>query len=102
MGTAALDCPAEMLVPRIFFNVYDGVGSRDDTGTELTDWKDARIEAIRLAGAIFSDEAQRIALSEDWHLEVTDDRGLVLFRFDFTSQEAPVLSSQWRKSNMPV
>ena len=86
-------------MPRFFFNVYDGVSSIDDTGTELADWKEARIEAIRLSGAIFTDDAQQIALGEDWHIEVTDERGLILFRFDFVSHEAPVLSSQRRKSD---
>ena len=86
----------EMRVPRFFFNVYDGASSLDDTGTDLLDWKEARIEAIRLSGAIFTDEAHRVALSEDWHIEVTDERGLILFRFDFVSQDAPVLSSQRR------
>ncbi|MGU3663166.1 DUF6894 family protein [Methylobacterium sp. A49B] len=89
-------------MPRFFFNVYDGTSSLDDTGTELADWQTARIEAIRLAGAIFTDEAQKIALGEDWHIEVTDERRLVLFRLDIVSQEAPVLSSQRRKSDRPV
>lgn len=91
-----------MFVPRFFFNVYDGVSSLDDTGTELADWRAARVEAIRLAGAIFTDEAQQIALGEDWHIEVTDERRLILFRFDFVSQEAPVLSSQRQKSDRPA
>ena len=86
-------------MPRFFFNVYDGASSLDDTGTELWDWKEARIEAIRLSGAIFTDEAPRIALGEDWHIEVTDEHGLILFRFDFVSHEAPVLSSQRRRSD---
>lgn len=89
-------------MPRFFFNVYDGTSSLDDTGTELADWQTARIEAIRLAGAIFTDEAQKIALGKDWHIEVTDERRLVLFRLDIVSQEALVLSSQRRKSDRPV
>ncbi|ONF47969.1 DUF6894 family protein [Methylobacterium radiotolerans] len=83
-------------MPRFYFNIYDGVSLLDDTGTELSDWREARIEAIRLAGEIFRDDAQRIALGEDWHIEVTDEHGLVLFRFDLISHEAPVLSSQRR------
>lgn len=89
-------------MPRFFFNVYDGVSSFDDTGTELASWEEARIEAIQLAGAIFTDEARRIALGEDWRLEVTDERRLVLFRFDFISQAAPVVSSQRHKSDRAV
>ena len=74
-----------MHVPRFQFNVYDGVSSLDDTGTELSNWREARLQAIKLAGAIFTDEAQQIALGEDWRIEVTDHRGLVLFRLDLVS-----------------
>ena len=80
-----------MQLPRFFFNVYDGISSPDDTGTELSDWRAARIEAIRLAGAIFTDEAKQIAFGEDWHIEVTDERRLVLFRLDLVSITSPAV-----------
>jgi hypothetical protein len=50
----------------------DGVSTPDETGTELSDLDQARIEAIQLTGQIFRDEARRIARGEDWFLEVTD------------------------------
>ncbi|UIY45583.1 DUF6894 family protein [Methylobacterium radiotolerans] len=68
------------------------MSSLDDTGAELADWQEARIEAIRLADQIFRDEAQRITFGPDWRIEVADERGLVLFRFDFVALEAPALS----------
>ncbi|SEH88937.1 hypothetical protein SAMN02799636_04301 [Methylobacterium sp. 275MFSha3.1] len=80
-------------MPRFFFNIYDGVSMLDDTGTELADWQEARIQAIELAGAVIKDEAKHIALGEDWRIEMTDERKLVLFRFDFITLEAPALSS---------
>lgn len=83
-------------MPRYYFNICDGVRAPDETGIELANWHDARVEAIRLAGAILKGDAQRLALSDDWHLEVADERGLMLFRFDFISHEAPVLASQRR------
>jgi hypothetical protein len=83
----------ENCVPRFFFNIYDGVSMLDDAGTEFADWQEARIQAIEFAGAIIKDEAKRIAQGEDWHIEVTDERKLVLFRFDFITLEAPALSS---------
>lgn len=81
-------------MPRFFFNVYDGVSSLDDTGSELADRQEARIEAVRLAGEILKDDAQRIALGEDWRIEVVDERGLVLFRFDFVSVATPLHRSR--------
>ena len=71
-------------MPRYFFNIYDGVDELDLTGTELEDWTEARLEAVRFAGVIIRDDAKRLALGEDWRLEVTDDVGLVLFRLDFS------------------
>lgn len=78
-------------MPRYHFNVYDGVRQIDDEGTELPDWQTARLEAIRLAGAIIRDEAQSVALGEDWRIEVTDHTGLILFQMAFVMIEAPAV-----------
>ncbi|QGY01566.1 hypothetical protein MMSR116_06345 [Methylobacterium mesophilicum SR1.6/6] len=79
-------------MPRYHFNVHDGVDVPDPTGADFADWQTARVEAIRRVGVIFKDEPQRIALGEDWRMEVTDETGLILFRLDFSSSEAPVLA----------
>jgi hypothetical protein len=79
---------------RFYFNVHDGKSILDDEGTELPDWRAARIEAIRLAGHILQDDAHRIALGEDWRIEVTDHTGLILFQMTFQVVEAPVLLEQ--------
>ena len=81
-------------MPRFHFNVYDGVTDIDHTGVELADWREARLVAIQHAGAIFKDDPKRLAIGEDWRMEVTDDSGLVLFRLDFSVMEAPVLSGR--------
>ena len=70
-------------MPRFHFNVYNGVSFVDREGQELAGWDEARIEAIRQSGDIIKGEAKRIALGEDWRMEITDERGLVLFRLDF-------------------
>ena len=88
-------------MPRYYFNIYDGVSTPDDTGTELANWQEARIQAIKFAGAIIKDEAERIAQGDDWHLEVTDERQLILFRFNFLSLEAAALSSHRGKDRSP-
>jgi hypothetical protein len=79
-------------VPRFHFNVYDGVNLPDRQGTELSDYAEARIEAMRLAGEILKNTAHRLALGEDWHMEVTDERALVLFRLTFQVIEASAVS----------
>ena len=85
---------AECSVPRFHFNVFDGVSDIDTEGTELPSWEEARFEAIRLAGEIIRDDSKRIAVGEDWRLEVTDETGLILFRLDFNVMEAPALSGK--------
>ena len=79
-------------VPRFHFNVYDGVNEIDREGTELPDRGEARIEAMRLSGEILKNTAHRLALGEDWRMEVTDEKGLILFRLDFTVMESAATS----------
>jgi hypothetical protein len=81
-------------MPRFHFNVYDGKSIIDEEGTALPNWQAARIEAISLAGNILRDEAHRIALGEDWRIEVTDHTGLILFQMTFQVVEAPVILNQ--------
>jgi hypothetical protein len=73
-------------MPRFYFHIFDGRDQRDDHGTELSDFQEARVEAIRYASEILKDDAHRIALGEDWHMNVTDEAGLILFRLDFSAQ----------------
>ena len=80
-------------MPEFHFNVFDGITSIDQDGTELPDLHTARHEALILAGAMIEDSAKRLALGEEWRLEVTDDAGLMLFRLDFTIIEAPAATA---------
>ena len=79
-------------MPRYFFNVHDGRNMPDPNGTELPDPGAARQEAIRFAGRLLDEDADRIGLGEDWQMEVTDERGLLLFRLDFHVTAAPAIS----------
>ncbi|MFB0492337.1 hypothetical protein ABIE45_004923 [Methylobacterium sp. OAE515] len=78
-------------MPRFHFHVHDGYSALDIEGTELADWQAARLEAIRLAGDILKHDAHRIALGEDWRIEVTDGAGLILFQMTFLVIESPAL-----------
>lgn len=71
-------------MPRFHFNVYDGVSIPDLNGAELANAREARLEAIRYAGELMTDHPERIALGEDWRMEVTDPTGLILFHLDFS------------------
>lgn len=78
-------------MPRFYFNVYDGVTILDEEGTEFPTWKEARLGAIQAVGEILKNSPERIALGEDWRMEVTDETGLVLFRLDFLVMESPAM-----------
>lgn len=81
-------------MPRFHFNIYDGYSQPDHEGFDLPNWHAARLEALRLAGTILADEAEQISFERGWHMEVTDDRGLVLFRFDFTAFNTAAVGGQ--------
>ena len=78
-------------MPRFHFNIHDGVSLIDTEGTELPDWQAARLEAIRRAGEVLQNDAQRVAIGEDWRIEVTDHTGLILFQMAFLMIESPVM-----------
>lgn len=85
-------------MPRFHFNVFDGLTLQDLEGAELPDREAARVQDIEYAGQILKDGANCLAVGEEWHMEVTDARGLVLFRLDFRVMEAPTLSTRRRHS----
>lgn len=81
-------------MPRFYFNVHDGKSGLDTQGTDLPDWRTARIEAIRLAGEILKDEASHIVLGDNWRIDVTDHRGLILFQMAILLIDSPVVSQR--------
>ena len=85
-------------MPRFHFHIFDGRDQRDEDGTELPDFKTARLEAIRYAGEVLRDQADRVALGEHWRMDVTDESGLVLLRLDFSALAKPAAphSSAWK------
>ncbi|GLS44229.1 DUF6894 family protein [Methylobacterium brachythecii] len=78
-------------MPRFFFNVQDGQTIMDHKGVDLSDWSTARLHAISIVGRILAEEPERIAVDEDWLLEVSDSTGLILFRLDFHVTASPAV-----------
>lgn len=71
-------------MPRFYFKVFDRRLMIDEEGTELTDVREALVEAVHLAGSLIRDDAESLAAGEDWRMEVTDERGLIIYRLDFS------------------
>lgn len=76
-------------MPRYHFNVRDGVSAPDPEGTELSGLAEAERCAVKLSGDLLSDDPDRFWTGEEWHMDVTDDRGLILFSLTFIANRAP-------------
>ncbi len=78
-------------MPRFYFHVRDGKDFPDHEGMLLTDTQVALREAITFAGRIISEESHTLSASDDWHLELCDEDGALLFRLDFRVTASPRL-----------
>lgn len=76
-------------MPRFFFNVHDGREYPDFDGIELPSISDARRQATLYAGELLRSDPASFWSGEEWKMEVTDDRGLVLFHLIFVGIDAP-------------
>lgn len=74
---------------RYFFNQIDGEYKLDDEGLEFASLQDARLEAVRYAGEVMRDHPTLIWKGEDFRVEVTDERHLVLFTVMVVGVDAP-------------
>ena len=75
-------------MPLYFFNVYDGVSSPDEDGTELPDIYTAQAEAIRTGGEILREMPKFWdGVETEWRLEVADERGEILLVLKFSAEE---------------
>ena len=86
-------------MPRYHFNVYDGVTALDGEGTQLDGPLQARREGMRLASELMRSEANCPRIGEEWRIEVTDGRGMILFQIDVMLNDSPAthLERPWTK-----
>lgn len=71
------------------FQVFDGRSEVQPDTLELPDLEAARREGIRRAGATLVLDAHIINPENNWRLDVSDDRGTLLFRYDFAVTVSP-------------
>jgi hypothetical protein len=74
-------------MPRYYFHIIDGRKIIDDEGSELAGLKEARVEAIHLAGSILRDEGDEFWSGEEWHMNVTDASGLSVLKLRFSAED---------------
>jgi hypothetical protein len=78
---------------RYHFHIQDGHNMPDQQGTELPSLQAARVEAVERAGAVLQKSAQHFWNGEEWKLDVTDDKGLLMFSLVFVAFESPASRS---------
>ena len=78
-------------MPHYHFNIFDGVASIDQEGTQLPGTTEAMQTAMRYAADVLREEACKPILGEEWRVEVTDGRGMILFRIDMMLSASPAL-----------
>ncbi|MDO6415683.1 hypothetical protein Q4F19_14935 [Sphingomonas sp. BIUV-7] len=76
-------------MPRYFFSTANGERHPDDEGLDLPNHAAARVAAIKYAGAIMENEPDVLWDGQSFQVEVTDDRGLILFTIVSIAINAP-------------
>ena len=77
---------------RYFFNTENGDVHSDHEGIELPSLAAARVEAVRLSGALLQDIAPEFWSTSAWNMTVTDEAGLILFTIDVSGAASPAAS----------
>jgi hypothetical protein len=73
-------------VPIFHFHIKDGYSQPDHDGTDLPDLARARMESVRLAGAVLHDQPADLWHGTPWLLTVTDGADKPLFRLSFSAE----------------
>ena len=71
------------------FQVFDGRSEVSPDKVELPNLDAARREGIRRAGATLVLDAHIITPENNWRLDLTDERGTLLYRYDFAVTASP-------------
>ncbi len=78
-------------MPRYFFHTADGSRERDSEGTELADHYAARVEAIRLTGAIMKESPDVLWDGHEFRVEVMDETDTLLFTIVTLAVDTPAV-----------
>lgn len=68
---------------RYFFDVYDGKHFVDDVGTELSNLRAVRLEALGVASDLLRGLPEEFGQDGPWQLKVRDEHGKALFELSF-------------------
>jgi hypothetical protein len=80
---------------RYFFHIEDHERFLDDEGTLLRDVAAARVEAVRVAGAMLKDHADQFWALGEWRVVVTDAHRRTLFGLSFQAIDPAALPATY-------
>ncbi len=92
----------EIKMPRYFFNCPDDALPHDKEGVELRDLAKAKAEAIVFVGESLKDKPQDLCRHASFQVDVTDDKGLILFSVVAITVDAPVIEIEHLASEAPL
>ena len=81
--------PTDVIMPRFFFHVHDGVSMPDLEGQVLPDVVSARNAAVQKAGALLLQNPEQFWNDDDWSVDVRDEFDNILFTLHFVATVAP-------------
>ncbi len=71
---------------------------QDDEGLEFASVHDAKCAAVKYAGQLLADVAEKFWDNADFDLTVTDEKGLILFSMRVVGIEAPAIRAADRST----
>ncbi|GAA4747735.1 hypothetical protein GCM10023264_11900 [Sphingomonas daechungensis] len=84
-------------MPLFFFNQAGAIYDPDVEGIELATISDARIQAVKFAGEALRDRPELTWLGDEYRVEVTDEKQLILFTFVAIAVDAPAAKAMFPK-----
>ena len=64
---------------------------------DLADIDEARVEAARRIGLLLTAHAGELWVDEDWQMNVTNTKGLILFLINVSAMRSPATFNQLKK-----
>jgi hypothetical protein len=82
---------------RFHFQVRTGTHVFVTEAADFTNTDEARVEAARRIGKLLHDHAGKLWEDEDWQMDVTDERGLILFIINISAMKSAATSGSHSK-----
>ena len=72
---------------------------RETTSIDMSDLTKLRVEVACFVGELLKDHARQIWVDEDWQVDVTNERGLILFVMHVSARNTPATPVMQQESS---